>query len=65
MVTREQTDARIEELRANKNLTDDIRQGLIDEALTIEADQLTHGNNMAIIHAFIFGMCLVGFLAVL
>jgi hypothetical protein len=65
MITREQTDARIEQLRANKNLTDDMRQGLIDEALTIEADQLTHGNNIAIIQAAIFGICLLGFLAVL
>lgn len=59
MITKEQTDARIEEIRANEHITDDVKQNLIDEALTREADQLTHGNNIAIVQAAVFGMILL------
>jgi hypothetical protein len=64
MITREQTDAKIAEIR-DRDIPNKEQQELIDEALTIEANQLTHGNNIAIIQAAIFGMCLLGLLAVL
>jgi len=67
MITKEYTDAKIAEIRAMKSIemSRDLKQIRIDELLTEEADQLTRGNNIAIIQAVIFGMCLLGFLAVL
>ena len=64
MITREQTDAKIAEIREADYIPEDIKQELIDEALTKEADQLEPGNVLAIVHAGVFGMILMGVLAV-
>jgi len=64
MITREETDAKIAEIRANDKLTDEVKQQMIDEALTREADQLEPGNVLAIVHAGVFGMLLIGLLSV-
>ena len=64
MITREQTDAKIAEIR-EKDITEHTKQILIDEALTAEANQLEPGNVLAFMQALIFGIILVGFLAVI
>ena len=64
MITREQTDAKIAEIREADYIPEDIKQEQIDEALTKEADQLEPGNVLAIVHAGVFGMILMGVLAV-
>ena len=62
MRTREETDAYIAEVRT-KDISDERKQVLIDEALTAECQPLEHENNVAIIQASIFGVILVGVLA--
>jgi hypothetical protein len=52
MKTKEDIDAETEE------------QILIDEVLTAEADELEPGNVLAIVHAGVFGMILIGILSV-
>ena len=61
MITKEETDAKIETIRAS-DYSDILKQGLIDEALTAEADQLEPGHVLAIVQASVFGMLLVGVL---
>jgi len=65
MMTREETDKKIAEIRENNpNITEANRQLLIDKLLTDEANQLEPGNNLAIVQASVFGILLVGVLAV-
>jgi len=65
MITREETDAQIAEIRASDHIADDAKQELIDEALTKEANQLETGHVLSIAQSFSFGMLLMGVLIVI
>lgn len=63
MITREQTDAKITKIRTGE-YPEDVRQDLIDKALTLEADQVIPENEKAIAQAFFSASFLAGLLVV-